>query len=63
MGAICRLTEQAAQIAKLQNQLKQTQEALQEWTGAFEGERQGIFSGVMGQIHPTTVINELRRSE
>ncbi len=30
--------------------------------GTFEEEqRGGIFSGVVGQIHPLTVLNELRR--
>lgn len=48
-------------MQQLQAQLHQAQAALQEWVGAFEAERQGLFSGVLGQIHPTTVINELRR--
>lgn len=57
----CRVAQQAAQITQLQGQLQQAQAALQEWLGTFEEERQGIFSGVVGQIHPLTVLNELRR--
>ncbi|GAB4813595.1 hypothetical protein N2152v2_000641 [Parachlorella kessleri] len=55
--------QQATQIAQLQSQLQQAQAALREWVGTFEEEqRGGIFSGVVGQIHPLTVLNELRRA-
>lgn len=59
---MCRAAQQAAQVTQLQGQLQAAQAALQEWVGTFEEERQGIFSGVVGQIHPVTVLNELRRS-
>ena len=62
ISTLCRTQQQAAQIAQLQTQLQQAQAALQEWVGTFEEEqRGGIFSGVVGQIHPLTVLNELRR--
>lgn len=43
---------------------EQVQAALAEWEGAFEEEKRegGAFAGTVGPIHPSTVLNELRRA-